>query len=466
MSGNKIVKASIWYTLSSFLLKGIGFITTPIFSRILTQEEYGIVNNFNAWLAIIAIIGTLSLSASLVRARFDYKEELNSFIKSNLLCGTLVTIFIFLIIYLNISFWEQLFVLDKKYFVIMCLTIMVNPAYDMFIQVQRFNYKYKLVTALSVVVTLTNVGVSLLFIFLFEDNLYARILGGQLPIIVVGLCLYLYFGLKGGKIKLSYLKYSVPMCIPFMVHSLSGTLLNSSDRAMITNLCGATDNALYSMAYNIALIVSVIWSAMNSAFSPWLGEKLNEKKYGDIMKYVYPYTVIFCVLVVGVMLTAPEVLWILGGQSYIAAKYVIPPVMVGYVFVFMYSLYVNIEQFEKKTLGMSICTLICAFINIGLNCIFIPIFGYIAAAYTTLVSYLLMYILHYFIVRHMRMQQCYDTRFLVGSCIAMVCLGALSLFLYINNLVRYITIAIFILAFLLIFIKKRHAIIKMLSIAK
>lgn len=458
MSKSKVLKASLWYTISSFLLKGMGFITTPIFCRILTQEEYGIVNNFNAWLAIISVIGTFSLSASLVRARFDYKDELDSFVKTNLLFGSFVTALLGIVFCINSSFWSSFFVMDPKYIFVMCVTVFVYPAYDMFIQIEQFRYKYKIVTALSILITLSNIGLSLLFIWLLEDNLFARIIGGQLPVIIVGLILYIRFLIRGRQIKAKYLKYSISMCIPYMVHLLSGTLLASSDRTMITNMCGPNENALYSMAYNVALIVNVIWNAMNTAFSPWLGEKLDRKEYAVIKKNSYGYIAIFIFLVAGMMLIAPEVLWILGGERYIDAKVVIPPVMIGYVFMFLYSMYVNVEQFEKKTLGMAICTFGSALFNILLNWLMIPRFGYIAAAYTTLVSYFVMLVAHYCMVKKMRMQQCYDTKYIVVICLVSVLIGVISLLLYNNNLIRYIAILFYSVGAVVMFMKNREKI--------
>lgn len=62
--------------------------------------------------------------------------------------------------------------------------------------------------------------------------------------------------------------------------------------------------------------------------------------------------------------------------------------------IFAYSLYVNVEHYYKKTKGVTVNTLIAAGCNIILNLIFIPIFGYVAAAYTTLVSYFVALLLH------------------------------------------------------------------------
>ena len=96
------------------------------------------------------------------------------------------------------------------------------------------------------------------------------------------------------------------------------------------------------------------------------------------------------------MLIAPEALLVLGGERYLESKYVIPPVMAGCYFLFIYSMYVNVEQFEKRTKPMAIATFFVALINILTNWKFIQIFGYIAAAYTTLFCYMLLWLFHYY----------------------------------------------------------------------
>ena len=55
------VKASLWFLICAFLQKGISFITTPIFTRLLSTSEYGQYNVFNSWMNIIIVIVTLNL---------------------------------------------------------------------------------------------------------------------------------------------------------------------------------------------------------------------------------------------------------------------------------------------------------------------------------------------------------------------------------------------------------------------
>ena len=77
MNEGKAVKSGIWFTASNFLVKGIGFITMPFFSRLLTKAEFGDFNNFTTWLNILLIVTSFNLESSLIRVRFDFEGHLD-----------------------------------------------------------------------------------------------------------------------------------------------------------------------------------------------------------------------------------------------------------------------------------------------------------------------------------------------------------------------------------------------------
>lgn len=459
IKGKDTIKASFWYLVSNIVLKGLGFITVPIFSRMLTKAEFGYYNNFTAWLSILTMVATLTLSTSLIRARFDFKDDLDSYVTSNLILGTLSVIIFYLVFWWNRDLVEQIFTLDFKYVHIMFLSILFLPAYNMFQQLQRFEYKYKMVVAITLGVSIGSVLLSLGLMAVMENSLDARVIGAQFPFFVVSIVLYAYFLIKSRKVKLKYWKYSLIICLPFLLHLLAGNVLSSVDRVMITNMCGAESTALYGMAYNIAMVVSVLWDSLNSAYAPWLAEQLHSKNHEGIRKYSYGYILFFVACLIGVMLIAPEALYILGGKPYIEAKYVIPPVMLGYLFMFLYSMYTNIEQFEKKTGGMAVATIMAALLNLGLNFIFIQKFGYLAAAYTTLFGYAFLFIIHYILVRKMGFHTVYDTKFILLICITVSIVGALILASYQFDLIRYGVIFVYVLVMGIVGYKNRKMII-------
>ena len=78
----KAIKSGVWYTISNFIVKSIGFITTPIFTRLMTQTEFGNYSKYLSWQSIAVIIMTLNLEATLVSAKYDYKNKFDQYIFS------------------------------------------------------------------------------------------------------------------------------------------------------------------------------------------------------------------------------------------------------------------------------------------------------------------------------------------------------------------------------------------------
>ena len=77
------VKASIIYTVASLLSKGLAIVTVPIFTRLMTTEEMGVVNIYNSWNSMISVVATLSLtSGGLQLAMKEFESERNKYLSS------------------------------------------------------------------------------------------------------------------------------------------------------------------------------------------------------------------------------------------------------------------------------------------------------------------------------------------------------------------------------------------------
>ncbi len=458
-----VVKSSIWYTLGNVITKGINYITIPIFTKLLTTGEFGDYNNFISWVNLVMIISTLSLPASLLRARFDFRDDLYTYVKSILILETLTSVALFFVTALFSEFFVSLFSMPYKYIILIFAYVSVYSALEIYQNIQRYKYKYKTSIAISLSSALMTVVASLVLMACFEDKLEARLVGAYVPIIIVCVLLYSYYFVKGGRLNLSYWNYALKICIPYIPHMLAMTVLNSTDRVMITNLCGSVATAYYSLAYTCSLAVQVLWSSYNTAFGPWLGEKLNDNDYGSIYKTSGKYVLLFAIPVVGIMLVSPELIQILGGPSYSESLYVMPPVMVGCFFQFLYSMYVNIEQFEKKTVGMAVASCIAALLNFGLNTCLIPIFGYIVAAYTTLVGYICLFIIHFFLVKRMGFDKVYNTKIICIIAVVVGLVGIIVNYLYRIKMLRYTVLLIYLIIFTYMFFKNRKKIMTILK---
>lgn len=446
MTSNKeVIKSGVWYTISNFLIRSIAFVTTPIFSRILTQEEYGAFSNFASWISILAICVTFDLESTLIVARFEYKENMKSYIFSMFLLSSIGVGTFWLIFNIFPSIAINIFDMNLSYINMMMLYLVFLPIINIFMAWERFQYKYKITILVSAIIAVMSTFLGIVLVYITKNGLFGRTLGFILPTIGIGGFIYLEYFLKVKIPNIKMWKYALPICLPFIPHLLSLNILNSLDRVMITKFCGARENALYSVAYSVGAMVTILVSALNNAYSPWLSDNLYKKNYEIIKKYSFYYVGIFFWIAIGIMLLSPEVLLLMGGKRYIEAMNCMPPVAMGCVCQFVYCMYVNVEQYNKKTIGMAIVSVSAAVVNFILNYMFIPYFGYIAAAYTTLVSYLWLMLSHMYLVKRLKLSYIYRNFEILVMVISILVISVFINYLYNYLFIRYVVIMIYII---------------------
>ena len=453
--GKGALKAGLLYTISAFLLKGFSFITTPIFSRMMSKADYGEFNNFSSWVGIVSVVITLNLVSTLISARYDYKETFDEYIFSVEVLGTLSCLAAWGLVHILSDYFVGFFSMEKRYIDALFVYILLFQFVVFFQAKERFLFHYKSSVAVGMSVTITAGVLSIILIKNMDDKLAARIYGFIIPTIVAGIVLIIYFAIKGKRIRIRYWRYAIPISLPYIPHGLSLILLNSMDRTMIKKYCGAESTATYSIAYTTGAIISILMDAVNSSYAPWLAKKLDGKEYNDIKKFSYIYAGAFMFILVGLMLMAPEIMYVLGGTKYKDAIYLIPPIMLGCGYQLFYTMYVNVEQFCKKTVGMAFASVIAAALNYVLNYICIHKFGYEAAAYTTLASYIVLTLLHMFIVQKNGFGRLYS-KLMILMCIVSGCvLGGLCIILYHYILLRFCFIGVYFISLIVLLIANK-----------
>ena len=138
------VKASLWYTICNVLNKGIALISTPIFTRILTEEQYGTFAIFQSWFSILIIFTSLNVFlGGYQKGLLLYKDDVKKFTSSQLGLTTTITIIFFIVYILNINFWNKIFDLPANLMIAMFIELLLMPALELWSSQQVFNYKYK-----------------------------------------------------------------------------------------------------------------------------------------------------------------------------------------------------------------------------------------------------------------------------------------------------------------------------------
>ena len=441
-SGSKALKSGIWYTIANFVTSGIGFLTMPIFTRLMSKGDIGSYSNFTSWLSILRCVITLNLAPSIALAKFDYGERLDDYIASILVLGSLSTAAIYLVAVLFEPFLLSVLGFDQLQFHVVFCFCLTAPALEAMQTRGRMEYRYKLTVSLSLISVLVGTGISLICVLTSEDKLVMRILGQYLPMIALNLGLYVYSMKRARTVSTAYWRYALRISLPLIVHVLSGYLLSFSDRIMINNMCGSESTAYYSVAYSCSMVVSVLWTSFNQAWAPWSYEQMNKGDIDRLKKASRPYLLCFAGIVLCFFLAGPEILMLMGGRAYMPALPVIPPVMTGIVFQFVNTLYINIETYSKKQKYIAFGTTVAATVNIALNYLLIPVYGYVAAAYTTLFGYMVLFLIHYLLVRRLGKDSWCDNRFSFLLLGAFLVVMFLMFPLYENTALRYGLIAV------------------------
>ncbi|MGB3161832.1 MAG: oligosaccharide flippase family protein [Carnobacterium sp.] len=445
LKSSSLVKSSFWYTVGNFFIKGITFITIPLFTNIMTVEEYGLVNNYTAIASIFALFVGLSLNSAINNANFEFKDDIKGFMSSTLFLSTLS--FVTFLILGNVYFIYQnsFFELSQIIFNLMIFQSYGNFLINFLSAYFTINVQYFKFLSLSILSTFLNIGLSLVMMFtLFEKDRYVgRIVGSSGAFFLIGLLIYFAIMYKGKTlVNKKYWKFSLKIAIPLIPHALSNVLLSQFDRIMVNSYSGSFDAGIYSYIYNLSVVLSVIWASTNNAWVPWFFAEMEKKDYEKIKKTSNYYILLFSAVTLMGMLLLIDIAKLMAPPEYLVGIPLIIPVLLGYYFQFLYSLPVNVEFFEKKTSYIAIGTIASALINIVLNIIFIPKYGYIAAGYTTVIAYFFLFIFHYFLAKKIMKKQLFDTKMIVTVTSVIVTLSFVLFFLTDYMILRYFMVVL------------------------
>ena len=440
--GRLALKAGAWYLVSQFIIRGLTFLTTPIFTRLLTTDEYGIVRVYESWMDMLLPVFGLCIYQNMSRAKLDYEGEYYEYHSS---VQTLILLFCAFLAGLLLIFRrtaESLLSMNTLMLVIMLCFLPMNSSTATYQnrEKQLLHYRSNVLVMALVAVPATLISIAAVWYFKThspETNLAdVRIWSFYIPQIVVGAAISVIVFVRGRfTVKLSHWGYALKYSLPLIPHLLSMYVLSQCDKLMIKRICGDTPAAIFSLAVTLQYVLYVVIDAVEGSWVPWLFEKLNERdadtaasreRHNKTIKK--PFTaMIFGAAGISliIQLAAPELIAVLGGPDYADARYIVAPLLLCTLFAFCSRLYVSIEKYRKKTLLTAVCTMAVAAINVPLNYVFIKKYGYIAAAYTTAFCYMLLLLMHAAVARLLLKEDC--IKLVLPLCVVLCCGAAFGL---------------------------------------
>lgn len=455
----KQAKASLWYTVCNILQKGISLIVVPIYTRLLTTSEYGQYSVFQSWQGILIIFATLNLYCGVfTKAMVDYDDDRDRYISCMQGLSSTITAALFAVYVLAHHFWNSVFEMDTVTMSMMFVYFIFYPAFSFWSVRQRVELKYTKMVLVTLGVSVATPALSLYLLFCTDLRVKAVIWGYMLVQIAVGFYFYIFQFIKGKKFFIKkYWVHGLKFNIPLIPHYLSLIVLGQADRIMIRDICGDDKAGIYNLAYQVSMVMNVFVGAINNSLVPWIYEKLKKKEYQSIRTVTKKLCILVGAMTAGVILVAPEAIRILGTKEYLTAIWIIPAVAMSVYLTFCYGLFSNVEFYFGATRFVMVASTVGAVLNVVLNAIFIPLYGFIAAGYTTLVCYLTFMVMHFLFMQKICKKEnvaepVYDIRFIFVSCLIMGGFAAIGMFLYKGFILRY---AIIVFAFLLAWLKRK-----------
>lgn len=443
---NEIFKNSSTYIINSIILQFFGLLLVPVYTKLLTRDEYGTVSLMITFSAVLVIILNLGQSSALIR--FSSKKELENKYIGNIFKLTLIyplviciilIIFggqIFSLLFNNISFFPYgLVTIIYSYFV------SFNSLLISFYISKKQSRKYSIfIISRYLFMTLT----AIIMIGFLDLN----ILGRLLAFLISELCFFIFafivtkkyiFGrayFKNFKVTFRYGVLLVP-------HLLAGIILSSSDKYMLEIYSNLSSVGIYSLGYTFGVIPLMIASAFDKTWTPLYIENYEDKESDKLFAVITKYFIIILAFVTFCLIIfSKELIIILADAEYLQSYTVIPIIAIGAFFMGIYFLPSKVFFYQKKTYILSIMTIVAAVINITLNIILIPIYDIYGAAIATLISYFIVFVIVFTMSQNSRKIP-YQYRSIFSALIIFIFLSIVAIYFpYITPYNLYISLAI------------------------
>lgn len=373
----------------------------PIYTRLMSAEDYGQYSVYLSWYEIVSIFATLNMWNYLINnGLIKFKKDRANFISALQGLSIVITIF-WIILYIPFAKrWENFTDLTKPIMILMFVELLFRPSYEYYSATKRFDFDVSNIVVLTVLITIFTPIIGIPLIIIFKEKGIAAIIAKTIVPTVVYMGVFVYLLKSSHKLfNIRYWIYALKFSLPLIPHFLSMIVLQQSDRIMIEKMCGESDAAIYSISYQVATTIQMVNAAILSSYVPYTYKALKSKKYSLITNTASSFILIIGIINIIAILMAPEIISILAPREYLKAIYIIPPVAISNLFVFLFNLFANIEYYWGETKYVMIASLFSALCNIILNYIFINRFGFIAAGYTTLFCYILFSICHYIFMK-------------------------------------------------------------------
>lgn len=394
----KHISNSLIYTLSTVFVKAIPFLLLPIFTKYLSKEDYGILGTIASLSAIIGIyIGLKPSLFIVVRGPQLSKREIAEYISNIIVLSS----FLFLIVTIILLVFKPIFFVNLDYYILILISCMAllniaTEILDTIFQIEKKAINYAILQVLKMVIT---ISISLFLIVYLSWGWEGRYLAGIIVSIFVLIYAYKYLRNDGYlvvSISKQKIKELVIYLFPLTFHVLGLALMASIDIIFLGSMLNLEVAGVYTVAYSIGAIIGIVHDALLKVWSPEFYKRIKNANIEikvKLVKFTYVYILFSILLLTVFIFIVPYVFMLMVDDKFSSALHIVPIIAMGLTFESFRKLFIGYYYNKGRNWLVAMMTLFSGIINIILNYFFIPVYGIEGAAYATMISYFIIFLI-------------------------------------------------------------------------
>ncbi len=389
----KLVSNTFVFAIGTFSSKLLVFLMLPLYTRVLSNAEYGKVDLIVQTCNILIPIASLGIVNAVIRfglENVDNKKSIFSVGLSTILLGSM-SLFILKPVLQKIDFVSG-YVLYIYFFVLasslhsLCLNFVRSLEY---VKLYAFDGVFR---------TISTVILNIVFLVIYQYGITGYLLAIILSDLISSIMLFfiakLYKFISFRNIDKSTFINMIKYSLPLIPATLSIWIINMSDRYILSYILGNDANGLYAIAYKVPTIIVIIVGIFMDA---WQISAVNEHSTQDASNFFTKVLNVYSSLVfcgASIIITFTKIIMdVLVSADFYSSWIYVPVLVLSTVFTCFATFISSVYMIKKKSKQVLLTTVLGAIVNIVLNLTLIPIYGIQGAGIATLLSYIFMFVI-------------------------------------------------------------------------
>ncbi len=392
--GKDLAKNTAIVSIGKICTQLITFLLLPVYTAVLSNEEYGVVDLLNTLTSLLLPIVTLQIEQGIFRYLIDCRENNEKQIKliTTIIRFMIIQSIVCIVIFLCVSPFIHN---EYKYFLM--ANLLMGIFSSLLLQICRGLGDNATYAIGSFVTGAFTVVLNVIFIVAFRWGAYGMLGATAISNFICAVYIFLkrkiYKYIKPKQFDKTILKEIIKYSVPLIPNMISWWIVSASDRTIISAVIGIAQNGIYSAANKFSGVFTTLYSVFNLTWTESASININSEDRDEFFSKILDFVIrFFGCLCLGTIAVMPFVFNILINEKFAEAYYQIPILILGSVFNILVSFVGSIYVAKKLTKEIAKTSIISAVINIFVNIALIKSIGLYAASISTVIAYALMFI--------------------------------------------------------------------------